>query len=176
MRRFIIIFVAGVILVLIGYFLFFRTASEPQVIPQGIASSEPAQSPVPSLSPPDITADDVRAAGFAGTIRQEVPTDTPYLMYRPPAIYFRVGNVHTNQISDLLMISEVPIANPNEPLFLYGSSTIPFVIPNGRGQEATTIDGRTVINFIKNHEYVVVMGPGSQQVENLALIVAEKVQ
>ncbi len=74
------------------------------------------------------------------------------------------------------MISEVPIANPNEPLFLYGSSTIPFVIPNGRGQEATTIDGRTVINFIKNHEYVVVMGPGSQQVENLALIVAEKVQ
>lgn len=161
------------IFVLAGYFFLFRTTSESEAVAQNIAASGSSSNSVTSASSSiAITIDDVRAAGFK-TVRQETPTDTQYL---PPTLYFRVGDVHVNQVSDLLMVSQVTIANPDEPLFSYGSSTVPFVITGGRGQEAQMPDGHTVINFIKNHEYVVVMGPVAKNIEALAVMIAKKIQ
>jgi len=132
--------------------------------------------------PVSITAEDVASAGFVSPQVQPPTVDGNY----QPASYFWVNGQNAvtalggSSVQNLVMVSVVPTSPGYKTLFDYSasytSSSTPFAIDGGIGQEfAGLSQGRTVINFIKNDDYVVIIGHDTSKVEALASIVASKI-
>lgn len=139
-----------------------------QSSPEGSALSD-AQT-FPSLP----TIDEVRSAGFSQSKLQPPTADGNF----SPALYFWVDEAATGATSTkkLLMVSEVAVPRGTQSLYAYGTSTLPFTIPGGIGQEGTLSDNRTAVDFIKGNMYAVIIGPGAKRVETLAALIAGKIE
>ncbi|MBU6415383.1 hypothetical protein KGQ34_04065 [Patescibacteria group bacterium] len=125
-----------------------------------------------------ITANDLASAGYARGTQQRPQT----AMYLPPNVYFWVHEDPNDNSNNLLMVSQYHQDAPfDSPLFDYGAhgnvTSHSVDIPGGRGQEAPLLnDGRIALNFAKGNYYIVIIGPNSQKVERLAVLIAEKIQ
>jgi len=125
-----------------------------------------------------VTISDLTQAGFT-QIKQISPNAAG--KFNGPNLYFGVSDKVTSPTSEapsLVMVDNLSL--PYKPstgaLFNYGADSHPFSISGGTGQEATMADGRVAINFVKNNNYVVVIGPNQQKIEALAQIMAGKIQ
>lgn len=101
--------------------------------------------------------------------------------YQGPNLYFLINNKNISpkfKTYNIVMIDNLllPYTPSKGALFNYGLDNHNFQIPNGIGEEATMVDGRTAINFIKGHHYIVVMGPDQVKIETLSLALANKIQ
>ena len=124
-----------------------------------------------------INSADVQRSGFT-QVKQEMPTAAGH--FNGPNLYFSVSDKvgADSEAPNIVMVSNQSLAYnpPLGSLVVYGSDVHSFIIPGGVGQEATMTDGRVAINFIKGHNYVVIIGPNPQKIENLAALVAGKIQ
>jgi len=159
-------------ILIIGFYLIFRTNISHAIDNNAIQKT-------PDASQLQITASDLQNAGFTG-VKQESPQAGG--RFRGPADYFEVSdrvNDPQSEAPNIVMVDSAYHNNfslANGDLYVYGTSSHPFDIVGGRGQEGTMFDGRIAINFIKGNNYTVIMGPNRQKIEALAQLVVQKVK
>lgn len=121
---------------------------------------------------------DLSTAGFTD-IKQLAPITSG--RFSEPNLYFSVSDKTSSKDSEapnVVMVDSLflPYTPANGALFNYGLDSHTFQIFGGAGKEATMADGRFAINFIKNNNYIVVIGPSQAKVEVLATTLASKIQ
>lgn len=119
------------------------------------------------------SAEEVAQAGFSYP-KIQLPDGNGN--YPKSASYFWVGDgAKPTPTNNLVMVSAVTIPEKTHTLWSYGPTQKDFPIAGGTGKEIISIGTRTIINFIKNGTYVVVIGPTAPETENLATLVASKI-
>ena len=120
-----------------------------------------------------ISLNDLAHAGFSNMQPQP---QTPEGHYPLPNLYYWVDtpiDATTTTTNDLLMISMTSVPRSFSSIYEYQSSQ-PINVGNTSGLEGV-MGNRTTIDFVKNSEYVVIIGPGKIKVEKIAAIVAGKI-
>ena len=124
-----------------------------------------------------LTAADAIQAGYAGT---KLITVTAIGRFPAPSFYFNTKDKVTSPLSEtpnVVMVSVLPLSDAaTKTLFNYGVDSHYFALAGISAQEATMLDGKVAINFIKGNNYVIVMGPDKKKIETFALAIAAKIQ
>jgi hypothetical protein len=124
-----------------------------------------------------ITSGDLAGAGYTKVTEQQ-PEETEY---QAPNTYFWVdgasaNNTMINNTFGLVAISQYTNGSTyTDDLFNYGTTSSPVTINDARAQETKLNDGRVALNFAKGNYYIVIIGPDSSKVENLAQEIAGKI-
>lgn len=124
-------------------------------------------------SGPAINTRDIESAGFT-SVRQQ--PQTPDGRYPSSNLYYWVDKPTdaTDITADnLLMVSITTVFNTFTGIHEYPASQS-FNVGDIHGLEGTE-GNRTTIDFVKNNQYVVIIGPGKDKAEKMAVIVAGKI-
>ncbi len=122
-----------------------------------------------------ITAADLTSAGFTNAQVAD-PANNRFIT---PPYYFTVAEKAdlTSEAPNIVMVSILStVSSPSQLPYTYGTNNSDFTINGGIGKEGTMSDDRVAINFFKGNNYVVIIGPDKQKIEQLATIVANKIQ
>lgn len=119
-----------------------------------------------------INIHDIESASFT-SVRQQL--QTPDGHYPSPNLYYWVDKSDVTDITadNLLMVSITTVYNNFTGIHEYPASQS-FKLGDINGLEGFE-EKRTTIDFIKNNQYVVIIGPGKDKVEKIAAIVAAKI-